>query len=135
MYEHECGPGGLSHHELRQAALAAGVIEPARLGNVDLEIGIATGGCLGRAEHPGPGYRRLRRAELSARCGDPLVPAGQYPSTGVSPPRSRTAAGPSASGRPPREASTARHGTGSSTFSWATPPTGLTPAASPTTTR
>ncbi|WP_374772727.1 hypothetical protein OG756_05860 [Streptomyces sp. NBC_01310] len=80
MYEHEYGPGGLSHHELRQAALAAGAIEPARLGNIDLEIGIATGGGLGRAEHPGPGYRRLRWAELSARCGDPLVPEGQYPS-------------------------------------------------------
>ncbi|MFI8452211.1 hypothetical protein [Streptomyces erythrochromogenes] len=38
MYEHESGPGGLSHHELRQAALAAGVIEPARLGNPDAEF-------------------------------------------------------------------------------------------------
>ncbi|MEV7580448.1 hypothetical protein [Streptomyces erythrochromogenes] len=80
MYEHESGPGGLSHHELRRAALAAGAIDPARLGNIDLEIGTATGGGLGRAEHPGPAYRRLRWAELSARCGDPMVPEGKYPS-------------------------------------------------------
>ncbi len=32
-----------------------------------------------RAEHPGPGWQRLRWAELAARLGDPVVPPGLYP--------------------------------------------------------
>ncbi|MFJ4777670.1 hypothetical protein [Streptomyces sp. NPDC088762] len=80
MYEHTGGIVGISHHEARQAALAAGALRPDRLGDIDLELGTATGGGLGRAEHPGPQYRRLRWAELSARCGDPMVPEGKYPS-------------------------------------------------------
>lgn len=50
-------------------------------GDIDLEIGIATGGGLGRAEHPGPQYRRLRWAELSARCGNPVIEAVRLPWT------------------------------------------------------
>lgn len=80
MYEHTGGILGISHHEARQAAIAAGAVAPSRFGDIDLETGVATGGGLGRAEHPGPQYRRLRWAELSARCGDPLVPEGSYPS-------------------------------------------------------
>ncbi|WP_232734160.1 hypothetical protein [Kitasatospora sp. CB02891] len=38
-----------------------------------------TGGGLGRAEHSGPGRRRLRRAELAERFGDPVVPEGMLP--------------------------------------------------------
>ncbi|MDA3642534.1 hypothetical protein LZ318_21540 [Saccharopolyspora indica] len=33
----------------------------------------------GRDEHPGPGWERLRWAELAARVGDPVVPQGLYP--------------------------------------------------------
>ncbi|MCD0484805.1 hypothetical protein LO771_21010 [Streptacidiphilus sp. ASG 303] len=33
----------------------------------------------GRSEHPGPGWERLRWAELAARTGDPVVPQGLYP--------------------------------------------------------
>ncbi|QIY66580.1 hypothetical protein HEP85_40250 [Streptomyces sp. RPA4-2] len=32
-----------------------------------------------RNEHPGPGWERLRWAELAARIGDPVVPQGRYP--------------------------------------------------------
>lgn len=39
----------------------------------------ATGRGLGRAEHPGPGWRRLRWAELARRTGDAVVPDGTLP--------------------------------------------------------
>lgn len=32
-----------------------------------------------RSEHPGPGWERLRWAELAARIGDPVVPQDSYP--------------------------------------------------------
>ncbi|WP_415948255.1 hypothetical protein [Streptomyces sp. KLOTTS4A1] len=32
-----------------------------------------------RSEHPGPGWERLRWADLAARIGDPVVPKGLYP--------------------------------------------------------
>lgn len=80
MYEHTGRTPAASHHEARRAALAAGAVEPHRLGDIDLEVGVVTGGGLGRAEHAGPRYQRLRWAELSARCGDPVVPEGKYPS-------------------------------------------------------
>ncbi|MFF1401421.1 hypothetical protein ACFVZD_48100 [Streptomyces sp. NPDC058287] len=32
-----------------------------------------------RDEHPGPGWERLRWAQLAARIGDPVVPQGLYP--------------------------------------------------------
>ncbi|WP_439681216.1 hypothetical protein [Embleya sp. MST-111070] len=80
MYEHEQGPAEVSYHEYRRARLADGSIRPATLAGVDLEAGIATGGGLGRAEHPGRGWRRLRWAELARRSGDPVVPDGRLPS-------------------------------------------------------
>lgn len=54
MYEHERGPSEKS-------------------------LGSTAGGGLGRARHPGPGWRRLRWAELARRVGDPVVPAGTMP--------------------------------------------------------
>lgn len=80
MYEHERGPADLSYHEHRQARLADGTLRPASFAGIDLDVGVATGGGLGRAEHPGPGWRRLRWAELARRTGDPLVPEGLLPS-------------------------------------------------------
>ncbi|MEU2632584.1 hypothetical protein [Kitasatospora sp. NPDC007106] len=50
MYEHRQGPAGRPHHGP------------------------------GRAEHPGPGWQRLRWAELARRTGDPVVPEGRLPS-------------------------------------------------------
>ncbi|WP_326948490.1 hypothetical protein OG439_06740 [Amycolatopsis sp. NBC_01307] len=81
MYEHERGPTETSYHEYRQARLADGSVRPRVIGGVDLEAGsVATGGGLGRAEHPGAGWRRLRWAELAQRTGDPVVPEGLLPS-------------------------------------------------------
>jgi hypothetical protein len=80
MYEHEQGPTGTTHHEYRQARLAEGKLEPIAVGGIDLEATtVTTGGGLGRAGHPGPGWRRLRWAELAERVGDPVVPQGQLP--------------------------------------------------------
>ncbi|NJP77500.1 hypothetical protein HCK01_09210 [Streptomyces sp. AA8] len=80
MYEHEQGPGPVSHHQVRQAGLADGSIEPAVFHGIDFEVGTVTGGGLGRAEHPGPGWRRLRWAELARRTGDPIVKEDHCPS-------------------------------------------------------
>ncbi len=57
-----------------------GSFEPATLGGTDLEVGTVTGGYLGRAEHPGPGWRRLCWVELARRTGDPIVREGRWPS-------------------------------------------------------
>ncbi|MEU1286660.1 hypothetical protein [Kitasatospora sp. NPDC005856] len=86
MYEHEQGPTDVSHHEYRQACLADGRIQPDVVAGIDFEsAGVVTGGDLGRAEHPGPGWRRLRWAELAHRAGDPVVPDGLLPSHGCFP--------------------------------------------------
>ncbi|MGG8410452.1 hypothetical protein ACM614_29805 [Streptomyces sp. 12297] len=81
MYEHEQGPADMSYDEYQRAQVAAGSIEPHLIGGVDFNtVGTTTGGGLGRAEHPGPGWRRLRWAELARRTGEPLVPQGLLPS-------------------------------------------------------
>ncbi|MGA4542529.1 hypothetical protein ACPA54_21290 [Uniformispora flossi] len=86
MYEHERGPGTVSYDERKQAALADGTMRPQMIGDIDFTaIGVATGGSLGRARHPGPGWRRLRWAELARRIGDPVVSDGMLPCPGCFP--------------------------------------------------
>ncbi|MGK5543416.1 hypothetical protein ACSNOH_01545 [Streptomyces sp. URMC 127] len=82
MYEHEQGPGVVSHHEARRASLADGSIEPTVVGciNFDDEDLITTGGGLGWSQRPGAGWRRLRWAELARRGGEPVVTEGLLPS-------------------------------------------------------
>ncbi|MEU9366367.1 hypothetical protein AB0D71_16800 [Streptomyces avermitilis] len=81
MYEQEQGPTDMSYDENNRARLTDGSIKPQIIAGIDLiGVGTATGGDLGRAEHPGPGWRRLRWAELARRTGDPLVPDGLLPS-------------------------------------------------------
>ncbi|MFH8383783.1 hypothetical protein ACH4E7_23010 [Kitasatospora sp. NPDC018058] len=80
MYEHGRGPAEVTHHEHHRALLAAGSIEPHTVPGLDLEaVSVVTGSGVGRAEHPGRGWRRLRWAELARRTGDPVVPEGVYP--------------------------------------------------------
>ncbi len=81
MYEHGHEPGDVSHHEYRQTRLADGSTPRDIVAGIDLDaVSVAMGGDLGRAEHPGPGWRRLRWAELARRTGDPIVPDGLLPS-------------------------------------------------------
>ncbi|KAF3469340.1 hypothetical protein GL259_37260 [Streptomyces sp. Tu 3180] len=81
MYEHEQGPAGVSYAEYHQARPADGSTLPHIVAGIDLDaVGVATGGGLGRARHPGPGRQRLRWAELARRTGDPVVPDGLMPS-------------------------------------------------------
>lgn len=81
MYEHEHGPSDVSYDDRYRAELAEGLHAPRFVGSVDLTtVGIVPGGGLGRAEHPGRGWRRLRWRELARRVGDPLVPEELLPS-------------------------------------------------------
>ncbi|MGW8376456.1 hypothetical protein [Streptomyces sp. ODS28] len=82
MYEHESGAGTVSHDALHRARLARGEVAPLYVGGANVEETpgmVTTGGDVGRAEHPGPGWRRLRWAELARRHGDPVVPEGRLP--------------------------------------------------------
>ncbi|NYV74657.1 hypothetical protein, partial [Streptomyces sp. UH6] len=64
-----------------RARVADGSVRPSMAADVGLDaVGVTLGGGLGRARHPGPGWRRLRWAELARRTGDPVVPDGQLPS-------------------------------------------------------
>ncbi|MFD4662920.1 hypothetical protein [Streptomyces halstedii] len=79
MYEHEHGPGDVSHQEYHQARLADGSTRVI-VADIGLDtVGVVWGGGLGRTECPGPGWRRLRWAELARRTGDPIVPDGLLP--------------------------------------------------------
>ncbi|MFD8694347.1 hypothetical protein [Kitasatospora purpeofusca] len=112
-HEHERGLRPVTHHDHRQARLAEGSTPRDIIGGIDLDaVTVTTGGGLGRAGHPGPGWRRLPWAELARRTGDPVVPDGLLPSYRCFPRSGRTAAGRSASPHPPRGAWTARPGSG-----------------------
>lgn len=81
MYEHDQGPVDVSYHECQRARLADGSARPHIVGGIDLDaVSSITGGGLGRARRPGPGWRRLRWTELARWTGDPIVPDGLMPS-------------------------------------------------------
>jgi hypothetical protein len=70
MYERDDMPAGLTHHELRQHAIAAGLEEPEIVGGVNLdEATVTTGGGLGFQEKPPSPWRRLTWSELGRRQG------------------------------------------------------------------
>ncbi len=70
MYEQPEIEPGLTHHELHQQAIAAGLREPTVVGDVNLdEITTTTGVPLGFGERPGPPWQRLTWSELGRRVG------------------------------------------------------------------
>lgn len=70
MYERDDMPADLTHHELHQQAIAAGLEEPAIVGGVNLdEATVTTGVGLGFAEKPPPPWRRLTWSDLGNRDG------------------------------------------------------------------
>ncbi|WP_225827796.1 hypothetical protein [Streptomyces naphthomycinicus] len=80
MYEHEQDTADVTYDEHHRAGVADGTVARHVVGGLDLtEAGVTTGGGLGRAGHPGPGWRRLRWAELAGRTGDAVVPEGLLP--------------------------------------------------------
>ncbi|MFI6447234.1 hypothetical protein [Kitasatospora sp. NPDC050543] len=81
MYEHVNGPTEVTYDQRHRARPADGSVQPMIVAGIDLDaVGTATGGGLGRADHPGADWRRLRWSELARRTGDPPVPDGLLPS-------------------------------------------------------
>ncbi|GAA1621263.1 hypothetical protein ACFQY4_24345 [Catellatospora bangladeshensis] len=111
MYEWESGPTETTHQQVRESLLDADLVEPELLGGINLdEWGVVdTGGALGRSQHPGPGWRRLRWAELAARTDEPMVTPGTKPSFRSLPGSHPDASWP-ASIEPPGEGSLDREG-------------------------
>ncbi|MFJ5927023.1 hypothetical protein ACIQF6_30975 [Kitasatospora sp. NPDC092948] len=70
MYQHDDGPGRANPEDAEP---------PSELPGLPGVPTVGVGGGLGRADHPGPGWRRLRWAELAERVGDPVVPEGIPP--------------------------------------------------------
>lgn len=70
MYERPESVPGLTHHELRQQAIAAGMIAPDVVDGLNLdERTTTTGVALGFTYQPGPPWRRLTWSELGRRDG------------------------------------------------------------------
>jgi hypothetical protein len=79
MYEH-LPPTDVTHHEVRQHALAEGLTDPLMVGSVNLdERATSTGVSLGLTKSPGPGWRRLRWSELADRVPSPMEHSGAPP--------------------------------------------------------
>ncbi|MEU0544494.1 hypothetical protein ABZ319_31940 [Nocardia sp. NPDC005978] len=81
MYEHDSAPSELTYNDVRQHRLAAGSKEPFSLpGLAEIDArSVEIGSSVGRSRHPGPGWRRLRWAELADRLGEQPVPEGMLP--------------------------------------------------------
>ncbi|WP_448221579.1 hypothetical protein [Gordonia iterans] len=71
------GPGDPdeTHDDLHWRRIDDGTAEPDVVDRIAGRTCTVIGGGLGRSEHPGPGWRRLRWAEAAASCGEPLAPA------------------------------------------------------------
>jgi hypothetical protein len=68
MYENDELLSDTSHDEARRAGLAADLVEPIMVNGVNLdELTTTTGAGLGRSDWPGPGWARLKWADLAAR--------------------------------------------------------------------
>ncbi|MBY8864011.1 hypothetical protein K7711_46640 [Nocardia sp. CA2R105] len=81
MYERESGSAEITYDQQWRQRLAAGLEEPTVVPGFDLEANsVVIGNELGRSEHPGPGWKRLRWTELAARPGESAVVEGRYPS-------------------------------------------------------
>ena len=83
MYVWKDGLVTTTHDDVHRTVTASGLAEPEATSDVDLgdlmEGAVVTGVRLGRAGHPGPGWRRLRWAELARGFGEPVVPEGTLP--------------------------------------------------------
>ena len=82
MYVWSDGLVTTTHDDVYRSARASGLAEPQVPGGVDRELvegAVVTGTRLGRGGHPGPGWRRLRWAELARGFGEPVVPEGVLP--------------------------------------------------------
>jgi hypothetical protein len=80
MFEAGSVTTSMTHDDVRHRLLDAGLEQPHIVGDMNLdEVSVVTGGGLGRSQHPGPGYRRLRWSEMAARLGEPVVPVGLPP--------------------------------------------------------
>lgn len=81
MYERGSDAVELTYDQRWRQRLAEGLERPTFVDGVDLDAGaVLTGAGLGRSEHPGVGWERLRWAELAARLDQPVVIEGDYPS-------------------------------------------------------
>jgi|SRR5690625_1756894 len=87
MYERPDLAPGLSHHEVHQQAIAAGLREPAMVGDVNIDdVATTTGVGLGFQYRPDPRWRRLTWSELGQRDGfDFWAVAGRWPRPSFTP--------------------------------------------------
>jgi hypothetical protein len=70
MYECATLDPDLTHDDVHQLELAAGLVERTVIGDCDLDTQTTVIGCdLGFSEHPGPGWSRLRWSALADRLG------------------------------------------------------------------
>lgn len=70
VYERDDIPAGLTHQDLRQSSIDAGIQSPTMINGVNLdEVAVTTGMTLGFAERPPMPWRRLSWADLGGRDG------------------------------------------------------------------
>jgi hypothetical protein len=79
-YERDDMPADLTHHQLHQQAIAAGLKQPAIVNGMNLdELTVTTGEGLGFAEKPPPPWRRLTWSALGRREGFSLLAVDRRP--------------------------------------------------------
>ncbi|WP_375482385.1 hypothetical protein [uncultured Mycobacterium sp.] len=70
VYENPELPADMTHHDIHQQAIKAGLRQPTMVGEINLdELTVTTGQSLGFAERPGGSWRRVRWAEIGRRAG------------------------------------------------------------------